>query len=164
MQNLTHVDADGNAVMVDVSRKRISERIATAAGKVIMMPETLRLIMNSEVKKGDVLGVAQLAGIMGAKRTSELIPLCHPLMLERLQIDFSFQHQSDPDEAWVEIHATASMAGKTGVEMEALVAVSGAALTIYDMCKSGDRGMVIEAIRLEEKSGGRSGHYDRDTE
>ena len=155
MQNLTHFDAEGNAVMVDVSEKGISERTAMAAGKVFMLPETLRLIMNSEVKKGDVLGVAQLAGIMGAKKTSELIPLCHPLNLASVQVQLTCDEKSNA----VEIIATCKSSGKTGVEMEALTAVSISALTVYDMCKAVDKGIRLTDIRLIKKSGGKSGTY-----
>ena len=155
MQNLTHVDADGNAVMVDVSQKRISERTAIACGKVIMLPETLNLIMNSEVKKGDVLGVAQLAGIMGAKKTPELIPLCHTLNLASARVELTCDEQN----SCVEVTAICKSSGKTGVEMEALTAVSLAALTVYDMCKAVDKGIRLTDIRLVKKSGGKSGTY-----
>ena len=152
----THLDADGNAVMVDVSTKNETERTATAKGSVIMAPETLARIMNRGVKKGDVLSVAQLAGIMGAKRTPDLIPLCHPLMLSSVKVDLS----CDPARNAVDIEATCRLTGKTGVEMEALTAVSVAALTVYDMCKAVDRGMRIEDVRLTHKSGGKSGTFD----
>jgi len=155
MQDLTHLDAYGNAVMVDVSEKQPSERIATAAGTVFMLPETLSLIMNDDVKKGDVLGVAQLAGIMGAKKTSELIPLCHPLNLTSVQVELTCDERRNA----VDIVATCKLIGKTGVEMEALTAVSLAALTVYDMCKAVDKGIRLSDIRLINKSGGKSGTY-----
>ena len=142
--------------MVDVSDKPVTVRVAKASGRVRMRPETLQLIQDRQVAKGDVLEVARLAGIMAAKRTADLIPLCHPLALEAIEIDFACR-----DNACLEIVAEARITGKTGVEMEALVAVSAAALTVYDMCKSVDRGMTIEEIRLEEKSGGASGHFQR---
>jgi len=156
MSELTHIDADGNAVMVDVSKKEATERIAVAAGSVIMRPETLALITGGSVKKGDVLSVAQLAGIMGAKRTPDLIPLCHPLNLNSVSVELA----CDADRGAVDITATCKLTGRTGVEMEALTAVSVAALTVYDMVKAVDRGMVIENIRLVHKSGGKSGTYD----
>ena len=127
-----------------------------------MAHQTCTQIRKQQFAKGDVLAVARLAGIMAAKQTSSLIPLCHPLSLERIEVDFTFSQEPDSDDAWVQIKASAAVAGRTGVEMEALVAVSGAALTIYDMCKSVDRGMVIETIRLDEKVGGRSGHFKRE--
>jgi len=142
--------------MVDVSDKSETARMADAGALVRMQPETLRLIRDREVAKGDVLEVARLAGIMAAKRTADFIPLCHPLALEAVEISFAF-----PDANCLEIRAKVRITAKTGVEMEALVAASTAALTVYDMCKSVDRGMVIEQIRLEEKSGGRSGHFQR---
>jgi len=142
--------------MVDVSAKEATRRIARASGQVIMQPATLQLIRDRGHAKGDVLEVARLAGIMAAKRTGDLIPLCHPLPLESVQISFSF-----PNETTVAIEATAVITAKTGVEMEALTAVSLAALTIYDMCKAVDKGMVITQICLEEKTGGKSGHYVR---
>ncbi|MDG2032754.1 MAG: cyclic pyranopterin monophosphate synthase MoaC [Rhodospirillales bacterium] len=155
MGKLTHLDGDGNAVMVDVSDKVITERIATATGSVFMQPETLALIVSEGVKKGDVLSVAQLAGIMGAKKTPDLIPLCHPLSLSSVKVYLA----CDPDRQAVDITATCKLAGKTGVEMEALTAVSVAALTVYDMCKAVDRGMRLSDIRLIHKSGGKSGDY-----
>lgn len=142
--------------MVDVSAKEATRRIARASGQVIMQPATLQLIRDRGHAKGDVLEVARLAGIMAAKRTGDLIPLCHPLPLESVQISFSF-----PNETTVAIEATAVITAKTGVEMEALTAVSVTALTIYDMCKAVDKGMVITQICLEEKTGGKSGHYVR---
>ncbi|MBT5841282.1 MAG: cyclic pyranopterin monophosphate synthase MoaC [Rhodospirillaceae bacterium] len=156
MSDLTHIDADGNAVMVDVSDKDVTERIAVAAGSVVMAPETLSLISGGDVKKGDVLSVAQLAGIMGAKRTPDLIPLCHPLNLNSVSVELSI----DAARHAVDITASCKLTGKTGVEMEALTAVSVAALTVYDMVKAVDRSMVISNIRLVHKSGGKSGVYD----
>ena len=160
MNDFTHFDAAGAARMVDVGDKPITARTARASGRIRMRIATLELIRDGKHKKGDVLAVARLAGIMAAKRTGDLIPLCHPLPLDAVSLDFSFV-DSPPHEAAVEIEADVRCTGRTGVEMEALTAVSTAALTIYDMCKSVDRGMTIEAIRLEEKSGGRSGTYRR---
>ncbi|MCB1722967.1 MAG: cyclic pyranopterin monophosphate synthase MoaC [Gammaproteobacteria bacterium] len=153
----THFDADGKAHMVDVGDKPVSVRVAVASGSIRMQADTLAMILDGGHKKGDVLGVARIAGIMGAKRTSELVPLCHPLPLTQVAVDFR------PDTALDVIHctATAKTRGQTGVEMEALCAVQVALLTIYDMCKAVDRGMVIESVRLEEKSGGKSGHWKR---
>jgi cyclic pyranopterin phosphate synthase len=156
MSRLTHFDDKGQAVMVDVSAKAQTARAATAAGSVIMQKATLDLIMAGGVSKGDVLSVAQLAGIMGAKRTPELIPLCHPLALSSVTVELS----CDPQRSAVDITATCKLTGRTGVEMEALTAVAVAALTVYDMCKSVDRGMRIEALRLLHKSGGKSGTYE----
>jgi cyclic pyranopterin phosphate synthase len=156
MSDLTHIDADGNAVMVDVSAKDATERIAVAAASVIMAPDTLARIAGGDVKKGDVLSVAQLAGIMGAKRTPDLIPLCHPLNLTSVAVELT----CDTDRNAVDITATCKLAGKTGVEMEALTAVAVAALTVYDMVKAVDRGLVITDLRLVHKSGGKSGVYD----
>jgi cyclic pyranopterin monophosphate synthase len=153
--HLTHVDSAGNARMVDVGHKADTERIAVAGGEVVMQPETLRLIREGAIKKGDVLTIARIAGIMAAKRTSELIPLCHPLPLTHVDVDLTL----DDSESRVIIRATARTTGKTGVEMEALTAVSVAALTIYDMAKAVDRGMRIQNIRLLEKHGGKSGDY-----
>ncbi|HAL47993.1 MAG: cyclic pyranopterin monophosphate synthase MoaC [Chloroflexi bacterium] len=150
---LTHVDESGKAQMVDVGQKPDTDREAIARGAVTMQPATLALIESNGFKKGDVLGVARLAGIMGAKRTSDLIPLCHPLPLTNVSVEFEL----DSDRNSVDITATASTTAKTGVEMEAMTAVSIAALTVYDMCKAVDRGMRIEAVRLVRKSGGRSG-------
>ncbi|HBC07022.1 MAG TPA: cyclic pyranopterin monophosphate synthase MoaC [Rhodospirillaceae bacterium] len=154
--DFTHLDAEGNAVMVDVSSKDATERTATAKGSVIMAPETLQRILDRGVKKGDVLSVAQLAGIMAAKRTPDLIPLCHPLMLTSVKVDLT----CDPARNAVDITATCRLSGQTGVEMEALTAVTVAALTVYDMCKAVDRGMRIEDVRLTHKSGGKSGTFD----
>ncbi len=156
MSTLTHFDSDGNAVMVDVTAKDETERVATAAGSVIMQPDTVQLIVAGGVKKGDVLSVARLAGIMGAKKTPDLIPLCHPLALSSVEVDLSV----DVDRNAVDIAATCKLKGRTGVEMEALTAVSVAALTVYDMCKAVDRGMHITDIRLTRKSGGKSGTYE----
>jgi cyclic pyranopterin phosphate synthase len=151
----THFDAAGNAVMVDVSAKPATDRTATARARVVMAKATLAMIEAGTAKKGDVLGVARLAGIMAAKRTSDLIPLCHPLPISAVVVDLT------PDRAAnaIEISATVRTTGQTGVEMEALTAASIAALTVYDMCKSADRVMTVERIRLEEKSGGRSGDF-----
>jgi cyclic pyranopterin phosphate synthase len=154
---LTHFDDQGASRMVDVGEKAVTERVARASGLVRMQPATLLLIKHRTLSKGDVLEVARLAGIMAAKRTGELIPLCHPLPLDAVAISFAF-----PDERTVAIEATVRVTAKTGVEMEALVAVSIAALTIYDMCKAVDRGMSIERVQLEEKSGGKSGHFLRE--
>lgn len=151
----THFDAEGKAVMVDVSDKGETERTATAIGSVIMLPETLALITAGGFKKGDVLSVARLAGIMGAKQTPSLIPLCHPLALTSVKVDL----RCAPDRNAVDITATCKLKGRTGVEMEALTAVSIAALTVYDMCKAVDRGMVIGDIRLTHKAGGKSGNW-----
>src|SRR5947209_1530098 len=156
MSDLSHFDERGQSRMVDVGGKPITERMARASGLVRMAPATLAMIRDRQLAKGDVLEVARLAGIMGAKRTSELIPLCHPLPLDSVTIEFSF-----PDDATLEIEATARVTARTGVEMEALTAVSVAALTVYDMCKAVDRGILIAAIQLEEKSGGRSGQWRR---
>ena len=155
MRKLTHLDGEGNAAMVDVSDKDITERTATARGSVFMQPETLALIVSEGVKKGDVLSVAQLAGIMGAKKTPDLIPLCHPLSLSSVKVDLV----CDPDRNAVDITATCKLSGKTGVEMESMTAVSVAALTVYDMCKAVDRGMRLSDICLVHKTGGKSGDY-----
>ena len=153
---LTHFDAEGRAHMVDVSGKAVTDRVAVAAGAVRMLPETLALVTEGRTKKGDVLGVARLAGIMGAKRTADLIPLCHPLALTRVALDLV----PDPDLPGVRIEASVRTSGQTGVEMEALTAVSVAALTVYDMLKAVDRGMEITDIRLTLKDGGKSGRYE----
>ena len=155
MSGFSHFDEAGNAVMVDVTGKAVTERVAIASGRVLMRPQTLALIEQRALAKGDVLSVAQLAGIMGAKRTAELIPLCHPLPLSSVQVELACR--SEP--ASVEITATCRSVGRTGVEMEALCAVSAAALTVYDMCKAVDRAMRITDIRLRHKSGGKSGTY-----
>ena len=156
MDELTHFDEQGRAVMVDVTAKAATERIAIAKGSVVMRAETLALVRDRKFEKGDVLGVAQLAGIMAAKRTSELIPLCHPLALTSVLVDLACVEA----DSRIEITATCKLAGRTGVEMEALTAVSVAALTVYDMCKAVDRGMRITDIRLVHKSGGKSGTFD----
>lgn len=156
MARLTHFDAEGKAVMVDVSAKPDSERVAVARGAVFMAPETLALIRGGGVRKGDVLAVARLAGIMGAKRTPALIPLCHPVALSSVELDLALDSARNA----VEISATCKVTGKTGVEMEALTAVSVAALTVYDMCKAVDRAMRIGEIRVTHKSGGKSGTYE----
>ncbi len=152
---LTHLSAGGEAHMVDVSAKRATEREAVAAGRVVMQPATLDIVRKGNAKKGDVLGTARIAGIMAAKRTHDLIPLCHPLPIAKAEVDIR------PDAALpgLEVTARVKVAGKTGVEMEALTAVAVACLTIYDMVKAVDRGMRIEGIRLIEKRGGRSGHF-----
>ena len=160
MGELSHVDAYGNAHMVDVGGKPDTVREARARGAVVMQLSTLALIERHAVRKGDVLAVAKVAGIMAAKRTSELIPLCHPLPLTSIDLSFRF----NPTERRVEIESVARVTGKTGVEMEALTAVAAAALTIYDMCKAADREMAITDIRLVEKQGGRSGVFRRSGE
>ena len=157
MADLTHFDKEGKAVMVDVGDKAETERAAIAMGRVLMNAETLKKIQEGSFKKGDILGVARIAGIMGAKKTSELIPLCHPLSLSSVTIDF----ECDEKENSVEITATCKLKGKTGVEMEALTAVQVALLTVYDMCKAVDRGMVMKDIGLLSKSGGKSGTWKR---
>ncbi len=156
MSRLSHIDAKGEAVMVDISAKPETERSAVATGSVIMAKATLDLILAGGVKKGDVLSVARLAGIMGAKRTADLIPLCHPLALTAIDIELA----CDPERNAVDITASCRIKGRTGVEMEALTAVAIAALTVYDMCKAADRAMRIEGIRLLHKSGGKSGLYE----
>jgi cyclic pyranopterin monophosphate synthase len=155
MARLTHFDAQGKAAMVDVSAKAETERVATAKGSVIMQPETLALMAAGEMKKGDVLAVARLAGIMAAKRTPDLVPLCHPLALTAIAVDLAIDRKRNA----VDIEATCKLIGRTGVEMEALTAVSVAALTVYDMCKAVDRAMIITDIRLTHKRGGKSGRY-----
>ena len=152
---LTHLSAGGEAHMVDVSAKRATEREAVAAGRVVMQPATLDIVRKGNAKKGDVLGAARIAGIMAAKRTHDLIPLCHPLPIAKVEVDI----RPDADLPGLEVTARVKVAGKTGVEMEALTAVAVACLTIYDMVKAVDRGMRIEGIRLIEKRGGRSGHF-----
>jgi cyclic pyranopterin phosphate synthase len=155
MNPLTHFDAAGQAHMVDVGAKSSTHRVAVAAGRIEMQPATLALIEAGTSKKGDVVGIARIAGIQGAKRTSDLIPLCHPLALTRVAVDFAI----DADASCVHCQATAETVGPTGVEMEALTAVQVALLTIYDMCKAVDRGMTITGVRLLEKKGGKSGHF-----
>lgn len=157
MDEFPHFDEQGASRMVDVSAKPVTARAARASGQVRMAPETLARIRDKQFAKGDVLEVARLAGILAAKRTAELIPLCHGLPLDSAAIQFAY-----PDEQTLAIEATVKVVARTGVEMEALTAVSVAALTVYDMCKSIDRGMEIHGVRLEEKSGGRSGHYQRE--
>jgi len=152
-KKLTHLGKSGEARMVDVSQKAATERAAVAEGRVLMAKKTLDLVLKGNAKKGDVLGAARLAGIMAAKRTHELIPLCHPLALSKVEVDIS------PERGGLRVRSTVKVKGPTGVEMEALTAVSVACLTIYDMVKAVERGMRIEGIRLIEKSGGRSGHY-----
>ncbi|TMJ31777.1 MAG: cyclic pyranopterin monophosphate synthase MoaC [Alphaproteobacteria bacterium] len=154
-RKLTHVDRGGKARLVDVSAKPATERMAVAEGCVVMAPETLNLVLRADAKKGDVLAVARIAGIMAAKRTHELIPLCHPLALSNVTVDL----ETDPKLAGIRVRASVKVAGQTGVEMEALTAVAVACLTIYDMGKAVERGMRIETIRLVEKRGGKSGHY-----
>ena len=156
MSKLTHLDREGRARMVDVSAKDATERTATAKGSVYMRSETLALVQSGGVPKGDVIAVARVAGIMAAKRTSDLIPLCHPLGLASVTVELT----PDPARQAIDITATCKLQGKTGVEMEALTAVSVAALTIYDMCKAVDRGMRIGDIRLTHKAGGKSGAYE----
>jgi len=157
-KKLTHIDKDGNAVMVDVSDKKATAREAIAKGSVLMELDTLKMIEKREHKKGDVLAIAQLAGIQAAKRTSDLIPLCHPLALTSVKVEL----ETDPKKSAVHITASCKLVGQTGVEMEALTAVSAAALTVYDMCKAVDRGMHITDIRLVKKSGGKSGTFEQD--
>ena len=156
MPTLSHFDDAGASRMVDVGGKAETHRSATASAMVRMLPATLALIRDKELAKGDVLEVARLAGIMAAKRTADLIPLCHPLPLTSVEVNFAF-----PDESTVRIAVTARVFGRTGVEMEALTAVSVAALTVYDMCKAVDRGMTIAAVRLDAKTGGKSGDFRR---
>ena len=155
MNKLTHFDAQGQAHMIDVGEKAETRRVAVATGIISMLPSTLETILEGTAKKGDVLGVARVAAIQGSKRTSELIPLCHPLPLTRIAVEF----KTDRDASTVECTVTAETVGRTGVEMEALTATGIALLTVYDMCKAVDRGMHIENIRLLEKSGGKSGHW-----
>ena len=157
MSKLSHFDDDGKAAMVDVSDKEITERTASAEGSIAMAPETLALIEAGGVDKGDVLGVARLAGIMAAKRTADLIPLCHPLALTKVSVDLVCDRAAGA----VHITATCKLKGRTGVEMEALTAVSVAALTVYDMCKAVDRAMTVTAVRLTHKAGGKSGEFHR---
>lgn len=156
MSKLTHLDALGNAHMVDVSAKDVTSRSATARARVLMLPETLSLITSGTAKKGDVLATARLAGIMAAKKTSDLIPLCHLLMISKVSVDFTLIANA------IEVEATVKVEGKTGVEMEALTACSVACLTLYDMVKAVDRGMKITDLRLVEKSGGKSGLFKAD--
>ena len=155
--NLTHFDASGNAHMVDIGEKEVTSRVAVASGRIRMLEATLDMILGNRHKKGDVLGIARVAGIMGAKRTSDLIPLCHPIAITRIAVDF--EAKSEPSS--IECRVRVETRGQTGVEMEALTAVQIALLTIYDMCKAVDRGMTMEAVGLLEKSGGKSGHWTR---
>ena len=157
MSGFSHFDAEGRAAMVDVGGKQETARTAVAKARVAMRPETLRMILGGTATKGDVFGVARIAGIMAAKRTAELIPLCHPLPISAVAVDLAAE-----GEAAVAITATVKIFGRTGVEMEALTAASVAALTVYDMCKSVDRGMRVEAVRLVEKTGGKSGTFRQD--
>lgn len=158
MAKLTHIDDNGQAQMVDVSEKAVTTREARAKATVAMKPETLKLILEGGHKKGDVLSVARIAGIQAAKRTSDLIPLCHPLMLSKVSIEF----EADEKNSQVHIVSFCRLAGQTGVEMEALTAASVSALTLYDMCKAVDKGMVIKAVQLLEKRGGKSGDWQAD--
>ena len=155
---LTHLDDAGNAHMVDVSEKQVTTRIAVASGRVSMLPETLKLIQSGMAKKGDVIATARIAGIMAAKRTHDLIPLCHPLAISKITVDLEI---NEPDNA-VDVTASVKVEGKTGVEMEALTAVSVACLTVYDMVKAVDRGITISDVKLIEKQGGKSGHFKAD--
>jgi cyclic pyranopterin phosphate synthase len=155
MSSLTHFDAQGQAHMVDVGAKPSTHRTAVAAGRIVMQPATLALVQSGSAKKGDVLGIARIAGIQGAKRTSELVPLCHPIPLTRVAVEFEVHAAANA----VVCTATAETVGPTGVEMEALCAVQVALLTIYDMCKAVDRGMTIADVRLLEKRGGKSGEW-----
>lgn len=157
MKDFTHFDEAGNAVMVDVSEKKETVRSATASGIIRVSDEVFSAIRDQNVKKGDVLGVARVAGIMAAKKTSELIPMCHPLMINSCTIDFEMKE----DDYTIRAIATVKITGKTGVEMEALTATTTALLTIYDMCKAIDKNMILEDIALDEKTGGKSGHYQR---
>ncbi|TCP42880.1 cyclic pyranopterin monophosphate synthase MoaC [Rhodovulum marinum] len=159
MASLTHFDAEGHAHMVDVSEKAVTARVAVAEGYVKMTPETLDLVTEGRAKKGDVMGVARLAGIMGAKQTASLIPLCHPLPVTKVALDL----EPDPALPGIRITATVKTTGQTGVEMEALTAVSVAALTVYDMLKAAEKGMQIGGIRLTLKEGGKSGRYEAAT-
>ena len=154
-KRLTHLDETGAAAMVDVSDKEITTRIATAGGYIEMQPETLAMILTGSAKKGDVIATARLAGIMAAKRCHELIPLCHPLLISKVSVDFRPDEQNNR----IYVESMVKLSGKTGVEMEALCAVSIACLTLYDMCKAVDRSMIISDIKVLEKSGGKSGHY-----
>jgi len=156
-KEFSHFDADGNAIMVDVSKKNETERVATASGKITLSQEAYALVKSGSMAKGDVLGVARIAGIMAAKKVDSLIPLCHPLAVTKINIDFAY----NDDSRQIEIEAIVGITGKTGVEMEALTAVSITALTIYDMCKAVDKAMVISDICLEKKTGGKSGTFIR---
>lgn len=157
MSKLSHINASGEAHMVDVSDKAVTTRVAVAEGRVVMLPETLQLCLSGDAKKGDVLGTARIAGIMAAKKTHELVPLCHPLLISKVTVDLT------PDEKLpgIRVKASVKVGGQTGVEMEALTAVSVACLTVYDMLKAVDRFMMIEGIGLVEKTGGKSGDWHR---
>ncbi|HIP82582.1 MAG TPA: cyclic pyranopterin monophosphate synthase MoaC [Desulfocapsa sulfexigens] len=157
LPEFSHFDAEGNAIMVDVGKKNETERVATASGKITMSQEAYDLVRSGSIAKGDVLGVARIAGIMAAKKVDSLIPLCHPLAVTKINIDFSY----NDDSRQIEIEAVVGITGKTGVEMEALTAVSITALTIYDMCKAVDKAMVISDICLKKKTGGKSGTFVR---
>ena len=157
MAELTHFNQAGEAHMVDVGDKAVTQRKAVASGRIIMLPETLKLIEQGNHKKGDVLGIARIAGIMAAKRTSDLIPLCHPLALSKVTVEFEVDAANNA----VNCQAEVATSGQTGVEMEALTVVQVALLTIYDMCKAVDRGMVMTDVCLQEKAGGKSGHWQR---
>jgi cyclic pyranopterin monophosphate synthase len=156
-ERFTHFDADGNAIMVDVGKKNETERVATASGRINLSQKAYDLVKSGSMSKGDVLGVARVAGIMAAKKVHNLIPLCHPLLISKISVDFVYWDEQNQ----IEIVATVGMTGKTGVEMEALTAVSVAALTIYDMCKAVDKAMVISDICLQKKTGGKSGTFVR---
>ena len=156
-KELTHFNKNGRAHMVDVGGKEDTQRIAIAEGSIVMQPETLKMIKDGKIAKGDVLAVAQVAGIMAAKKTSQIIPMCHPLMLTNVDLNFEIKESKNK----IIIQSKVKTMGKTGVEMEALTAVVAAGLTIYDMCKAVDRGMAIESIYLLEKTGGKSGHFSR---
>lgn len=159
MKEWTHFDAQGNAHMVDISDKAVTKRVAVAQGQIVLNQTAYDGVVQGSMRKGDVLGVARVAGIMAAKRTSELIPMCHPLFLSKVSIDF----ETDAASCTITVKATAQTEGKTGVEMEALTAVQICLLTIYDMCKAVDRGMVMQQVCLLEKDGGASGHFVHDT-
>lgn len=158
MNKLTHIDEKGNAVMVDVSEKAVTAREARASGKIYMSAEAMVMILGGDIPKGDVFAAARIAGIMGAKKTPELIPLCHTLILNKVTVDFV----PNEEENYILCECTVRLEGKTGAEMEALTGVSVSLMTIYDMCKAVDRTMTITDIRLEEKKGGKSGHYERE--
>ncbi|WP_319558189.1 cyclic pyranopterin monophosphate synthase MoaC [Thiomicrorhabdus sp.] len=157
---LTHLDEKGQARMVDVGDKAHTQREATATASIFMQPETLQMIVEGKHKKGDVMATARIAGIMAAKRTPDLIPMCHPLMITSVKVELT----PDPERSCVEISATCKTVGQTGIEIEALTSASVAALTLYDMCKAVDRGMVIDQVKLLEKKGGKSGHWQRQDE
>ncbi len=157
--SFTHFDENGNAVMVDVGKKAETERVATAAGNIMLSEKAFDLVRTGSMKKGDVLGIARVAGILGAKKVDELVPLAHPLLISKITVDFELKEENHS----IDIFATVGITGKTGVEMEALTAVSVAALTIYDMCKAVDKTMTIGEIRLLKKTGGKSGTYLRDS-